>query len=148
MVRLVRLRVGEEFCQTATKVRGLQRIQILEQLFLELPRYGDCLCEKALTRRGQSDSQDAPMLGSFPTFDESLLLERADQIDDGLRAHTDGTCQVGTRDACRLLEPEEQQELRWGQTKRYEGGFGAATDSQLGTLQQIDHAHGVTAPRK
>ena len=76
----MRLRVGQEFRQAALQLRGLLRTQVREQFFLELPCYGDGLCEQALARSGQRDSQDATMLGSFPTFNQSLTLEGSDQI--------------------------------------------------------------------
>ena len=138
----MRLRVGEEFRQAALQLRGLLRTQVREQFFLELPCYGDGLCEQALPRSGQRDSQDATMLGSFPTFNQSLALEGADQIDDGLRTYADRSRQLRTRGARRLLHPVEQQELGGGQSKRRQSGFGTTPDGQLGTLQKIDRADG------
>jgi hypothetical protein len=136
------LRVGEEFRQAALQLRCLLRTQVREQFFLELPCYGDGLCEQALTRSGQRDSQDATMLGSFPTFNQSLALEGADQIDDGLRTYADRARQLRTRGTRRFQHPVKQQELGGGQSKRRQSGFGTTPDGQLGTLQKIDRADG------
>jgi hypothetical protein len=108
--------------------------QTQKEFLLELPRDRERLCEPLLSRRAQRDSQDAPMLRGFPAFDQPLSLERNDQIDDGLRTHADGAGQLRTRDALRLLQAKEHQELGGGQLKGREGGFGTAAHGKLSAL--------------
>lgn len=135
--------LGEQLFQALSQAIQLSRRQVGEQLSLQLGGRGQGAREELLARCGQRDSEDATVLGRFAAPDQSVALERSDDIHHGLRANAGSPRKVGTRHRGRgVLEPEQHQKLRGGEIELQESGFGAASNGEFGALQQIDGTDG------
>jgi hypothetical protein len=140
-VQLVLLGALPELAEHLLQGRDLFIAHVRQQFRFDAGGNLQGIRDQLLSGRRQARVENPPVAGARFALDETLALERRENLDDRLRPHADFPRERRCRDFVHVAQAIQHEELRGREIELRERDLDATADRELGALQQIDRAH-------